>query len=70
MTQPVAPTPEPIQAMRTPAAAGPIMRARLNEAELRPMALGRLSWVTISLTNAWRAGMSKAAADPNTKAST
>ena len=43
------------QAMITPARAGPIMRARLNEAELRPIAFGICSRVTISLTNAWRA---------------
>ena len=45
MTQPVAETPEPSQAMSTPASAGPIMRARLNDAELRPTALASSSRV-------------------------
>ena len=48
--------------MITPAVAGPTMRARLNDAELRATALGSMAFGTISLTNAWRAGVSNAAA--------
>ena len=70
ITQPVAATPEPISAISTPASAGPIIRARLNDAELRPTALARSGRSTISLTNAWRAGTSSALAVPKTNVST
>ena len=56
--------------MRPPATAGPIMRARLNEAELSPTALASRASSTISLTNDWRIGASNAAPVPNTKART
>jgi MFS family permease len=68
ITAPVALTPEPSAAIMRPATAGPIIRARLNDAELRPTALVRSSGPTISLTNDWRAGASKADPMPNTKA--
>ena len=51
-----------------PAIAGPIIRPRLNDAELRATALVSVSRPTISLTNACRAGVSNAAAVPKTKA--
>jgi hypothetical protein len=70
ITQPVAKTPEPNQAMSPPAAAGPMIRARLNDAELRPTALETWSGPTISDTNACRLGPSNAVPVPNTKAST
>ena len=70
MTQPLARTPDPSKAMTPPATAGPIIRPRLNEAELRATALVSVSRPTISLTNAWRAGVSNAAAVPNAKAMT
>ena len=63
-------TPEPSQAMNPPASAGPIMRARLNDAEFSPTALGSWSCPTISFTNACRAGASNAVPMPNTKAIT
>ncbi len=61
----MAATPEPIRAISTPARAGPIIRARLNDAEFSPTALARSLLSTISLTNAWRAGTSSALAVPN-----
>jgi hypothetical protein len=68
MTQPVAVTPEPSQAISRPATAGPIIRARLNDAEFRPTALASWSVSTISLTNVCRAGVSNAVAAPKAKA--
>ena len=56
--------------MTPPATAGPIIRPRLNEAELRATALVSLSRPTISLTNACRAGASNAAPVPKAKAIT
>jgi len=53
-----------------PANAGPRIRARLKEAEFRPTALLSSSGLTISETNDWRAGPSKAAPTPKTKAMT
>ena len=70
ITQPVAVTPPPRAAMSTPASAGPTMRAALKLAELRPTALVRSAGSTISDTNDCRAGASKAAPTPRTKAST
>ena len=57
-------------AISTPAAAGPTTLAELNMALLRLTALTSLSRPTISTTNAWRAGMSTAVAQPSRKAST
>ena len=42
MTHPVAPTPDPSRAISPPAIAGPMTRPRLNDAELRPTAFGKL----------------------------
>ena len=56
--------------MTPPATAGPIIRPRLNEAELRATALVSVLAATISLTNACRAGASNAAAVPKAKAIT
>src|SRR5665213_1628560 len=53
-----------------PAIAGPIMRAALNEVELRPTAFGRSRSSTSSATKVCRAGESKAAAHPKRKANT
>jgi hypothetical protein len=60
----------PRVAMVTPAAAGPRMRPLLNMALLRPMALGTSSGPTISMTNAWRVGMSTMVTMPSRKAMT
>ncbi len=62
-------TPDPRAAISRPASAGPIMRARLKDAEFRPTALVRSSGPTISLTNDCRVGASNADPMPNTKAS-
>ena len=69
ITAPVAGIPDPRAAISRPASAGPIIRARLNDAEFRPTALVRSSGPTISLTNDCRAGASKADPIPNTNAS-
>ena len=61
--------PVPTQAMSRPARPGPKMRAAWNDALLRPTAFERSSRGTISLTNAWRAGESTAAATPSASAS-
>ena len=53
-----------------PATAGPTTREALNIAELRAMALIRSSLPTISMMNAWRAGMSKALTTPRRAEST
>jgi hypothetical protein len=52
-----------------PPSAGPMTRAPLNIIELRAMALGRSSRPTISTTNDWRAGPSKALTRPRSAAS-
>ncbi len=70
ITHPVASAPDPSAAMASPAMAGPTMRARLNEALLRPTALVSSCGSTISLTKDCRAGASKAVPTPKTKAST
>ena len=70
MTHPVATAPPPKAAMRTPARPGPTRRAALKLAELRPTALLRSTGSTISETNDWRAGASKAEAEPSRKART
>ena len=70
ITHPVAPTPDPSQAISPPAIAGPMTRPRLNDAELSPTAFGSWSRRTISWTNAWRAGVSIAVPMPNRKAIT
>ena len=57
--------PVPTPAMRTPAIAGPIIRAALNDVELRATALGTFSSTTRSETNVWRAGASKAVTHPS-----
>ena len=57
-------------ATRIPATAGPTTRAALNIDELRPMALSRSSFPTISTRNACRAGMSNAFTVPSSDAST
>ena len=58
----------PTTAISTPATAGPTTRAVLKLALLRPTALATRSGPTISLTNDWRAGMSKAVATPSSRA--
>jgi hypothetical protein len=70
IAHPVASTPEPRRAIRPPAAAGPMMRAVLNDAELSPTAFARSSVPTISTTNDCRAGASKAVPVPNRNART
>ncbi len=70
ITQPVAWAPPPSAPIIRPAMAGPRMRAALKAAELRPTALVRSSWPTISETNAWRAGPSNAAPMPKRNAIT
>ena len=70
ITQPVARAPPPIAPIIRPARPGPRMRARLKAAELSPTALVTSSRSTISGTNDWRAGASKAEPMPKTKAST
>ena len=57
--------PVPTLAMTRPAKAGPIMRAALNDVELRATALGKCSSPTNSATKVWRTGASSAAAEPN-----
>ena len=59
----------PKVAIRTPARAGPTIRAALNEAELSPTALVRSSGPTISDTKDCRAGASKTEAVPSSRAS-
>ena len=60
--------PLPMAAMSTPATAGPIRRAALNEVELSATAFERSASPTSSETNVWRAGASNAAAQPSPKA--
>ena len=56
--------PSPTAATRTPATAGPSMRAAFTIDELSAIALGRSSRVTISMTNDCRVGMSNAFTTP------
>ena len=58
-TQPV-----PTVLMRTPATAGPTIRAELKVALLRLTAFGRSSGPTSSTTNDWRTGVSRRGRDP------
>ncbi len=60
--------PEPIQAMSTPAAAGPINLALWKEVEFSATALERSASVTSSETKAWRTGASMAVATPSSRA--
>ena len=60
----------PIAAYVTPATAGPTAVAALNMVAFSAMAFVRSSRSTISRTNAWRAGASKAFAMPSRNAST
>ena len=62
--------PEPTAAISTPASAGPIMRAALNEVELRPTAFDKSSSPTNSETKVWFAGESKAVVQPSRNANT
>ena len=70
MTQPVASMPPPNSPIRSPASAGPTIRAVLNAAELRPTALVTSSGPTISETNDCRTGASNAAPMPKANAMT
>ena len=60
--------PGPTTTVSRPATAGPIMRAALNDAELRATALERLPPPTSCDTKVWRAGASKAATQPSSAA--
>ena len=60
--------PEPIAATRTPATAGPINRAELNEVEFRATALERWVSGTISDTKVCRTGASNVATMPKPSA--
>jgi hypothetical protein len=60
--------PEPIAAMSTPATAGPIRRAALNDAEFRATAFETSSPCTTSETKACRIGASNAATMPRASA--
>ena len=62
-------TPTPTVAMRMPATAGPTARAAFTSTEFSVTALRRSRWPTISRTNAWRAGFSKALFSPSSSAS-
>ncbi len=62
--------PLPTLMMSKPATAGPSMRAALNEVELSATAFARSSSPTISETNVWRTGASKAVTQPSRKANT
>ena len=70
ITQPVARAPPPRAPIISPARAGPMMRAVLNVAELRPTAFVSSSGPTISETNDCRAGASNAEPIPNRNAIT
>ena len=70
ITQPVASAPPPSAPIIRPARAGPRIRATLKAAELSPTALVSSSGSTISETNDWRAGASKAEPMPKTNAIT
>ena len=60
--------PSPTVATRTPATAGPRIRAMLKIDELSAMAFGRSSRLTISTRKACRAGMSNALTIPRSDA--
>ncbi len=60
----------PTVAMTKPPIAGPMSRAPLNMPEFSATAFIRSSLPTISTTNAWRVGCSKALASPSTSART
>ena len=60
--------PVPKVAMVTPATAGPTICAALNEVELSATALDRSASSTRSDTKVWRAGASKAVAQPDRRA--
>ena len=62
--------PVPTVAMRTPATAGPINRAALNDVEFSATALERSASPTRSDTNVWRAGESNAVTHPSRNANT
>ena len=62
--------PVPTPAIRTPAMAGPIMRAALNDVEFSATAFGRSPSPTSSATKVCRAGESNAAAQPSRNANT
>ena len=62
--------PAPMTAVSTPATAGPIMRAPLNEAEFRLTAFGSSFSPTSSETKACRAGLSRVVSMPRVNAST
>ncbi len=62
--------PTPASAMMPPATAGPTMRAQWTMTLLRLTAVTTRSAPTISETNAWRAGLSKAVTIPRRKTRT
>ena len=59
----------PTAPITSPAAAGPAIRARLKMALFSAMAFGMSARPTISVTNAWRVGLSTTVARPSPKAS-
>jgi hypothetical protein len=59
----------PTTPISTPATAGPMILPTLKTALFRPTALGSSVDPTISVTNDWRAGMSKEVAQPSSSAS-
>ena len=59
----------PTRPIRMPPSAGPTIRAALKTAEFRPTAFVTSSTPTISMTNAWRVGMSTALTSPSSAAS-
>src|SRR6266487_698944 len=61
--------PTPATPIKTPATAGPTIRAALNMDELSAIAFMRSSLPTSSTMNAWRAGMSNALTTPKNTAS-
>ena len=60
--------PDPTAAISTPATAGPIMRAALNDVEFNPTAFERSCSPTSSATNVWRAAESNALTHPSRNA--
>ena len=62
--------PSPTAATSTPATAGPMIRAPFIIEELSAIAFMRSSRPTISTTNAWRIGTSKALMAPSNVAKT
>ena len=59
----------PTAAIRAAAITGPMIRERLKTDELSAIALSRSSLPTISITNDWRKGTSKAESVPRKTAS-